>query len=181
MVHTQLAAMRSKKKFCLLTTIQIIVVICSNLDNKNDRDNNELIVPETQTQIVDATHYGSTESIDDKDQLPEDCKASELEKTPVLSSLTTGEKITQKACRITTTPPSKNKIGANESSFVPSQIEILKYGYKTPTKIPFELLEKLQVSLTRFTPTPKLDAWFVDDGHQFCCLVLIQTLHELPV
>ena len=47
MVHTQLAAMRSKKKFCLLTTIQIIVVICSNLDNKNDRDNNELIVPET--------------------------------------------------------------------------------------------------------------------------------------
>ena len=37
------------------------------------------------------------------------------------------------------------------------------------------------MSPTRFTPTPELDAWFLDDDDQFHCLGLIQNLHEFPV
>ena len=57
----------------------------------------------------------------------------------------------------------------------------MKYDFETPTKKPFELPEKLEISPTRFTPTPELDAWFVDDEDQFHCLGLIQNLHEFPV
>ena len=139
-------------------------------------------MPETQTQIVDATQLGSTGSVHGKDQLPGYCcKAPELEKTLVLPSLTTGEKSSHESCKVTSTPPSKNKSGPKSSSLIPNQIEILKYGYETPTKKPFELPEKLGASPTRFTPTPELDAWFVDDEDQFHCLGLIQNLHEFPV
>ncbi len=71
------------------------------LNNKNDNDASnividndtmELVVPETQTQIVDATQY-DTESIDDKDQLPEDCNTFELEKTPGISRFKTEKKL----------------------------------------------------------------------------------------
>ena len=85
------------------------------------------------------------------------------------------------ACKITSTPPSENKIGPTTSSFIPSRTEILKFGYENPTKKSFELPEKLEISPTRFTPTPELDAWFVDDEDQFHCLGLIQNLHEFPV
>ena len=98
----------------------------------------------------------------------------------MLSSLTTGEKSLHEACKITSTPPSENKTGPKSSSFIPSQIEMLKYGYKTPTKKTFELPEKLEILPTCFTPTPELDAWFVDDEDQFHCLGLIQNLHEFP-
>ena len=141
-------------------------------------------MPETQTQFVNPTQFsGGTESLDDREQLPEDCEASRLEKTPVLSN--TGEKSPSEACRTNTstpptTPPSKNKVGA-QWSYVPSQIEIIKYGYKTPSKKPFELPDKLEVTPTHLTPTPELDAWFVDNDDQFHCLALIQNLHEFPI
>ena len=53
------------------------------------------------------------------------------------------------------TPPSKNK-GGVQSSYVPSRIEIMKYGYKTPTKKPFELPDKLEVTPTHITPSLEL-------------------------
>ena len=57
----------------------------------------------------------------------------------------------------------------------------MKYGFETPTKKPFELPEKLEIFPTRFTPTPELDAWFVDDEDQLHCLGLIQNLRKFPV
>ncbi len=84
------------------------------------------------------------------------------------------------ACRITTTSPAKETKG-NHPSLLPSQIEILKYGYKIPTKTPFELPGKLQASPTCFTPTPELDAWFVDNRDRFHCLASIQNLYQFPV
>ena len=66
-------------------------------------------------------------------------------------------------------------------SFVLKKIEIAKYGYETPMKEPFKLPENLEVSPTRFTPTPELDSWFLRDEDQFHCLGLIQNLHEFPV
>ena len=188
MVHTRLAAIKSKKY--ILPTV-------NNRNNSKDLNNDsnasnsvkenvniEQVVPETQTQFVNPTQFsGGTESLDDREQLPEDCEASRLEKTPVLSN--TGEKSPSEACRTNTstpptTPPSKNKVGA-QWSYVPSQIEINKYGYKTPSKKPFELPDKLEVTPTHLTPTPELDAWFVDNDDQFHCLALIQNLHEFPI
>ena len=58
-----------------------------------------------------------------------------------MSRFNTGEKSSHETCRIKTTLPAK-KTKANHSSLLPSQIEILKYGYETPTKTPFELAEK---------------------------------------
>ena len=96
-------------------------------------------------------------------------------------SILTGEKSSHEACKITGTPPSKNKTEPKTLSFVQSKIEISKYGYKTPMEKPFELSEKLEVSPTRFTPTPELDAWFLDDEDHFHCLGLIQNLYKFPV
>ena len=125
MVHTRLAAIRSKK-YILPTKDSLNNNSNENADNDNDdaasnividNANIEVILPETQTQIVYATQQGSTGSVDDKDQLPKDCcKTPKLEKTPMLS--TTGEKSSHKACKITSTPPSKNKTGPTTSSFI---------------------------------------------------------------
>ena len=89
MVHTRLAAVRSKKHI-LPTKHNLNNSGNVNADNGNDNDapniiidndNIELIVPETHTQIVYATQLGSTGSVDDEDQLPEDCcKALSLKK-----------------------------------------------------------------------------------------------------
>ena len=148
MVHTGtwLAAVRSKKY--LLPTKH-------NLNNNNNNNNNVNVENDSD----------STGSVGDNDQLPEDCcaKAPKLEKSLVLSALT-GEKSSHKACKITATP---NKTRPKTSLLIPSKIEISKYGYKTPTKKPFELPENLVVSPTRFTPTPELDAWFLDDEDHF--------------
>ena len=95
MVHTRLAAIKSKK-YILPTKNNRNNSMDLNNDSYasnivNDNDNIELIVPETQTQIVNPTQFsGGTASLDDREQLLEDCDASGLEKTPVLS--TTGEK-----------------------------------------------------------------------------------------
>ena len=91
MVHTRLAAVRSKK-YILPTKDNLNN--SSIIDEHNDNDdaasnividnaNIEVIVPETQTQIIYATQQGSTGLVDDKDKLPKDCcKAPELEKLP---------------------------------------------------------------------------------------------------
>ena len=187
MVRTRLVAIRSKK-YILPTNHNLNN--SNNVDSDNDasnividNDSNiELIVPETQTQIVYATQLGSTDSVDNEDLSPVDCcgKAPELEKIPVLSTLT-GEKSSHEASKITGTPPSKNKTGPKTLSFVPKMIEIAKYGYETPTKEPFKSPENLEVSPTWFTPTPELDSWFLCDEDQFHCLGLIQNLHEFPI
>ena len=80
MVHTRLAAVRSKKH--LLPTKHNLnnsnnVNVDNDIDNDAsniviDNDNIELIVPETQTQFVGATQLGTTGSVHDEDQLPED-------------------------------------------------------------------------------------------------------------
>ena len=73
MVHTRLAAIRSKK-YILPTKHNLNNSSNVNADNDNDasntvidNDNIELIVPETQTQIVYVTQLGSTGSLDDDD------------------------------------------------------------------------------------------------------------------
>ena len=128
MVQTRLAAIRSKKYILpAKDSLNNSSIINEHNDNDDaasniviDNANIEAIVPETQTQIVYATQQGSTGLVDDKDQLPKDCcKAPKLEKTPVSS--TTGEKSPHKACKITSTPPSKNKTGHTTSSFIPSR------------------------------------------------------------
>ncbi len=60
------------------------------------------------------------------------------------------------------------------------KITIMKYGYKTPEKKPFELPENLKVSPTHLTWTPNFDAWFDDDEDRFHCLALIQKLDTFP-
>ena len=88
MVHTRLAAIRSKKY--ILPTNSNLNNTNTNLNEVNECDNDastnnviddvEVIVPETQTQIVYATELGSTGSIGEEDQLPEESfeKAPEL-------------------------------------------------------------------------------------------------------
>ena len=93
MVHTRLAAVRSKK-YILPTSNNLNKSNSNNnVDNISDNDastnivmnNIEVIVPETQTQLVDATQLDSTGSVGDDDPRPEDSfsVASELEKTPL--------------------------------------------------------------------------------------------------
>ena len=182
MVDTRLAAVRSKKYILPTSNNLNNINSNNNVDNVsvNDAsanivmDNIEIIVPETQTQLVDATQLGSTGSLGDDDPLPEDSLSvgSELEKTPL-----SGRNSSHEASKKTDTP---NKTVLN-TSFIPGKIEISKYGYKTPTKKPFELPDELVVSPTCLTPTPDLDAWFLDDNDQFHCLGLIQNLHEFPI
>ena len=89
MVHTRLAAVRSKKYILPTSNNLNNSNSNNNVDNVTDNDastnividNIEVIVPETQ--IIYATQQGSTGSVDDKDQLPKDCcKAPKLEKLP---------------------------------------------------------------------------------------------------
>ena len=93
MVHTRLAAVRTKRYLLPTksnlnnTNNNVNVDNVSDNDASNiviDNDNIELIVPETQTQFVGATQLGTTGSVHDKDQSPKDCcKAPELEKNPL--------------------------------------------------------------------------------------------------
>ena len=82
-------------------------------------------MPETQTQIIDGTQYGSSESVDDKDQLPEDCKASELKKTLVLSSLTIREKSHTKhvESQLLHLPRTKRKLTTNKLAEMKKSLE----------------------------------------------------------
>ena len=65
--------------------------------------------------------------------------------------------------------------------FALPSIKILKYGYKTPEKEPFELPEELEISLTCLALTPDFDPWFSWDEDQTHCCNLIQNLHYIPI
>ena len=55
------------------------------------------------------------------------------------------------------TPPLSPKRMDVTREFVLPSIKILKYGYQTFKKEPFELPEELKISLTCLAPTPDFD------------------------
>ena len=98
--------------------------------------------------------------------------ATELKKTSGKGT-DTEEKSSGEALDIAT-PTSPKKMD------LPS-IRILKYGYETPEKTPFELPEELEVSPTHLAPTPDFDPWFSRVEDQTHCCDLVQNLHCFPV
>jgi len=191
MVFTRLAAVK-KKKYILPT---------NKNNNNNDNSNNDAsinvvstekptinntIVPETQTQIVDATQgamastwlvasQDEVSSISDKGDM-----ATEPKKTPV-EETKTEEKSSDEASAIATPPSTPKRTDNTCSELVLPSINILQYGYKTPEKKPFELPEELDVSPTCLAPTPDFDPWFSRDEDQIHCCSLIQNLHHFPL
>ena len=189
MVFTRLAAVK-KKKYSLPTINNFNTSkMNDNADVSNSVNSTDeiTVIAETQTQIVEATQntdvfYGypeaPTEDVADLVQT----HATELEKTPV-TDVTHGEKSSNETPSNITTPPSLKTTGLVDSSGnqVLPQIEILKVGYSTPKKHPFKLDDRIAVSPTHLTPTPKVSPWFKHDSDQTHCLNLINNLNKFPI
>ena len=146
MVHTQFSTVK-KKKYVLPTSNNITNINNdSNDDSLNivNTDSSIKVVLETQTQVVEATqnvagYLATSEELREGLANLDDKMTDELEKTPV-TDFTSGEKSSDENQNITTTPPSSKSKGSVDSCGIElPEIEILKFGYKTPEKKPFKL------------------------------------------
>ena len=184
MVHTRLAEVRKKKQ--IETNVNNVNKEYDSSFSPNDSSTSNLfngpllkvVVCETQTQMVNSTQ-------DDDVSF----KGFELEKTPPVPS--TDEKCTgdresgeksSEAPKVTTPPSKKRKAedAGSKNIDLPTKIEFRKFGYLTPDKTPFALDDNLLVTPTHLTPTPELDAWFIDDDDQRHCSNLINNLDNFP-
>ena len=180
MVHTRLGEVRKKKQ--IETNVNNVNKEYNSSFSPNDSSTSNLfngpllkVVCETQTQMVNSTQ-------DDGVSL----KDIKLEKTPPAHS--TDEKcnrdkeIGEKSSEApkVTTPPSKQMKAEDGSKNIdlPTKIEFRKFGYLAPDKTPFTLDDNLLVTPTHLTPTPELDAWFIDDDDQRHCSNLINNLNN---